>query len=120
MLTSEFFAFWMWYTAYKSILIHSYVGHPFDRITASGGCILCIIDEFNVSFWQSVLGYEVREKGAPHNCLDDACAAMKLVLAVIERGCDTNILCLHGNVSFYTYYLSFCDVAITNLPFLIS
>lgn len=47
---------------------------------------------------KSVLGYEVREKGAPHNCLDDACAAMKLVLAVVERGCDTNIPCLHDVV----------------------
>ncbi|XP_048132204.1 small RNA degrading nuclease 3-like [Rhodamnia argentea] len=47
---------------------------------------------------KSVLGYEVRAKGAPHNCLDDASAVMKLVLAVIERGCDTNILCLHDDV----------------------
>ncbi|XP_057424902.1 small RNA degrading nuclease 3-like isoform X1 [Lotus japonicus] len=37
---------------------------------------------------QAVLGYEVREKGAPHNCLDDACAAMKLVLARIKHGVD--------------------------------
>ncbi|XP_059632896.1 small RNA degrading nuclease 1-like isoform X2 [Cornus florida] len=37
---------------------------------------------------KSVLGYEVRKKGVPHNCLDDACAAMKLVLAKIERGLD--------------------------------
>ncbi|OMO94614.1 hypothetical protein COLO4_16245 [Corchorus olitorius] len=35
---------------------------------------------------QSVLGYEVRKPGAAHNCLDDACAAMKLVLAKLERG----------------------------------
>ncbi|PRQ48058.1 putative exoribonuclease II [Rosa chinensis] len=34
---------------------------------------------------KSVLGYEVRKKGSPHNCLDDACAAMKLVLAKVER-----------------------------------
>ncbi|KAK9939783.1 hypothetical protein M0R45_016469 [Rubus argutus] len=33
---------------------------------------------------KSVLGYEVRKKGSPHNCLDDACAAMKLVLAKVE------------------------------------
>ncbi|KAK9288003.1 hypothetical protein L1049_016448 [Liquidambar formosana] len=38
-----------------------------------------------------ILGYEVRKKGAPHNCLDDACAAMKLVLAKIERGFDDAI-----------------------------
>ncbi|KAG4176084.1 hypothetical protein ERO13_A11G230304v2 [Gossypium hirsutum] len=35
---------------------------------------------------KSVLGYEVRKPGAAHNCLDDACAAMKLVLAKLERG----------------------------------
>ncbi|PKI31912.1 small RNA degrading nuclease 3-like isoform X2 [Punica granatum] len=41
---------------------------------------------------KSVLGCEVRKVGAPHNCLDDACAAMKLVLALIERGIDGDIL----------------------------
>ncbi|KAL4376186.1 hypothetical protein GQ457_02G008040 [Hibiscus cannabinus] len=35
---------------------------------------------------KSILGYEVRKPGAAHNCLDDACAAMKLVLAKLERG----------------------------------
>ncbi|KAK8606871.1 hypothetical protein V6N13_052624 [Hibiscus sabdariffa] len=35
---------------------------------------------------KSVLGYEVRKPGAAHNCLDDACAAMKLVIAKLERG----------------------------------
>ncbi|KAE9614285.1 putative exoribonuclease II [Lupinus albus] len=40
------------------------------------------------SLCKSVLGYEVREKGAPHNCLDDACAAMKLALAKIKHGVD--------------------------------
>ncbi|EOX91536.1 hypothetical protein QUC31_003156 [Theobroma cacao] len=35
---------------------------------------------------KSVLGYEVRKPGAAHNCLDDACAAMKLVLAKLEHG----------------------------------
>ncbi|RDX87641.1 Small RNA degrading nuclease 3, partial [Mucuna pruriens] len=30
----------------------------------------------------------IREKGAPHNCLDDACAAMNLVLARIKHGVD--------------------------------
>lgn len=38
--------------------------------------------------WQAVLGCGVREKGAPHNCLDDACAAMNLVLAKIKHGVD--------------------------------
>ncbi|XP_041001506.1 small RNA degrading nuclease 1-like isoform X1 [Juglans microcarpa x Juglans regia] len=40
---------------------------------------------------KSVLGYEVRKKGAPHNCLDDACAAMKLVLAKLDNGVDKAI-----------------------------
>ncbi|CAL5321344.1 unnamed protein product [Camellia sinensis] len=38
-----------------------------------------------------VLGYEVRKEGAPHNCLDDATAAMKLVLAKIESGFDNAV-----------------------------
>ncbi|KAM7516490.1 hypothetical protein LguiA_006073 [Lonicera macranthoides] len=41
---------------------------------------------------KSVLGYELRKKGTPHNCLDDACAAMKLVLAKIEGGVDNVII----------------------------
>ena len=44
-----------------------------------------------ICFWQSVLGYEIRKKGAPHNCLDDASAAMKPVLAKIENGVDNAI-----------------------------
>ncbi|KAL5184187.1 Small RNA degrading nuclease 3 [Glycine soja] len=36
----------------------------------------------------AVLHHEVREKGAPHNCLDDAKAAMDLVLAKIKHGVD--------------------------------
>ena len=44
------------------------------------------------------MGYEVRKKGAPHNCLDDACAAMKLVLAKID-GCDNAIPLVHEAVS---------------------
>ncbi|XVE87068.1 hypothetical protein DITRI_Ditri18aG0086600 [Diplodiscus trichospermus] len=35
---------------------------------------------------KSVLGYEVRNPSAAHNCLDDARAAMKLVLAKLEHG----------------------------------
>ncbi|KAG8384340.1 hypothetical protein BUALT_Bualt04G0108000 [Buddleja alternifolia] len=33
---------------------------------------------------KAMFGYELRKKGSPHNCLDDACAAMKLVLAKLE------------------------------------
>ncbi|KAF2284364.1 hypothetical protein GH714_021124 [Hevea brasiliensis] len=40
---------------------------------------------------KAVLGYELRKEGAPHNCVDDACAAMKLVLAKIEHGVDNDI-----------------------------
>ncbi|XP_052195701.1 small RNA degrading nuclease 1-like [Diospyros lotus] len=47
---------------------------------------------------KAVLGYEVRSKGAPHNCLDDACAAMKLVLAKIESGFDDVIPLVHESV----------------------
>lgn len=40
---------------------------------------------------KSVLGCEVRREGDPHNCLDDACAAMKLALAKLEHGFDNAI-----------------------------
>lgn len=38
------------------------------------------------------LSYELRKPGNPHNCLDDACAAMKLVLARLEGRVDDAIL----------------------------
>ncbi|KNA20837.1 hypothetical protein SOVF_048390 [Spinacia oleracea] len=38
-----------------------------------------------------VLGYELRKKDSPHNCVDDACAAMKLVLAKMKPGSDEAI-----------------------------
>ncbi|CAL5323644.1 unnamed protein product [Camellia sinensis] len=47
---------------------------------------------------KAVLGYEVRKEGAPHNCLDDATAAMKLVLAKIESGFDNAIPLIHEGV----------------------
>ncbi|KAL7141440.1 hypothetical protein ABFS83_08G052800 [Erythranthe nasuta] len=37
---------------------------------------------------KAMLGYELRKTGSPHNCLDDACAAMKLVLALLEGKID--------------------------------
>lgn len=40
---------------------------------------------------KAVLGYEVRREGEPHNCLNDAQAAMKLVLAKLEHGFDDPI-----------------------------
>ncbi|KAK1309907.1 Small RNA degrading nuclease 3 [Acorus calamus] len=39
-----------------------------------------------------VLGSEVRKEGEPHNCLEDARAAMKLVLAKLEHGFNDPIL----------------------------
>jgi len=40
---------------------------------------------------KSVLGQEVRMDGAAHNCVHDAAAAMKLVLAAVEKGAATLI-----------------------------
>ncbi|CAI0405723.1 unnamed protein product [Linum tenue] len=37
---------------------------------------------------ESILGYKLREEGAPHNCLDDARTAMKIVLAKLKHGVD--------------------------------
>ncbi|MED6207922.1 hypothetical protein PIB30_040085 [Stylosanthes scabra] len=37
---------------------------------------------------KTVLGYEVRKDGALHNCLDDARAAMELLLARVKNGVD--------------------------------
>ncbi|MCL7041171.1 hypothetical protein MKW94_018330 [Papaver nudicaule] len=37
---------------------------------------------------KAVLKHDVREEGAEHNCLDDAVAAMKLVLAKLKTGFD--------------------------------
>lgn len=48
---------------------------------------------------KSVLGYEIRKKGTPHNCLDDASAAMKLVLAIIERRVDNAVPLLQEDVA---------------------
>ncbi|EPS66728.1 hypothetical protein M569_08050, partial [Genlisea aurea] len=40
---------------------------------------------------KSVLNYELREKGNPHNCLDDARAVMRLVLARLEGKTDGSV-----------------------------
>ncbi|WZZ04543.1 hypothetical protein YC2023_090464 [Brassica napus] len=39
---------------------------------------------------RSVLDEELRMEGAAHNCVHDAAAAMKLVLAVVEKGAETS------------------------------
>lgn len=46
-----------------------------------------------------MLGFELRKKDAPHNCVDDACAAMKLVLAKLKRGSDNGIPVAQNDVS---------------------
>ncbi|XP_010491085.1 PREDICTED: small RNA degrading nuclease 2-like [Camelina sativa] len=38
-----------------------------------------------------ILGYEVQKEGVPHNCVHDAEAAMKLVLAILENGVKTSV-----------------------------
>ncbi|ESQ54057.1 hypothetical protein EUTSA_v10024938mg [Eutrema salsugineum] len=40
---------------------------------------------------KSILGYEVQKDGVPHNCVDDAAAAMKLVLAIVEKEVETSV-----------------------------
>ncbi|XP_008796475.2 putative small RNA degrading nuclease 4 isoform X3 [Phoenix dactylifera] len=48
---------------------------------------------------QSVLGFALRAEGEPHNCLNDAKAAMKLVLAKLEHGFDDPISVVDDNLS---------------------
>ncbi|XP_023637150.1 small RNA degrading nuclease 2 isoform X2 [Capsella rubella] len=38
-----------------------------------------------------ILGYEVQKEGVPHNCVHDAEAAMKLVLAILDNGVETSV-----------------------------
>ncbi|CAI0406195.1 unnamed protein product [Linum tenue] len=47
---------------------------------------------------QSILGYKLREEGAPHNCLDDARTAMKIVLAKLKHGVDKETPLLVSNL----------------------
>ncbi|CAH1429204.1 unnamed protein product [Lactuca virosa] len=47
---------------------------------------------------KAILGYELRKEGEPHDCLEDARAAMKLVIAKIEAGVDKNIPLNQTNV----------------------
>ena len=44
------------------------------------------------------MGYDLREEGASHNCLDDARAAMKLVLAKLESKADDVIAIVDEDV----------------------
>lgn len=78
------------------------------KATMSLGCLRCMsLDLFfhlSFCFFQSVLGYEVRKPGSPHNCLDDACAAMKLVLAKIKREIGDIIPPVQEDVSFLIFH----------------
>ncbi|CAI0405722.1 unnamed protein product [Linum tenue] len=47
---------------------------------------------------ESILGYKLREEGAPHNCLDDARTAMKIVLAKLKHGVDKETPLLVSNL----------------------
>lgn len=55
-----------------------------------------------------MLGQEVRKTGAPHNCLDDAKAAMKLALAVIKDGVDSAMSLVQKHVSLCPSPLLYC------------
>ncbi|KAK9053255.1 hypothetical protein SSX86_029888 [Deinandra increscens subsp. villosa] len=46
---------------------------------------------------KAILGYELRKEGDPHDCLEDARAAMKLVLAKMEGGVDNNPIPVYQN-----------------------
>ncbi|KAF3648854.1 putative protein-like [Capsicum annuum] len=48
---------------------------------------------------KSVLRFKLRKMGSPHICLDDASAAMKLVLAKVENGVDNIIPLVHEEVA---------------------
>lgn len=54
----------------------------------------------SLKFLQSVLGIELRKEGEPHDCINDACAAMKLVLAKLEHGFNDPITLPKNDVSF--------------------
>ncbi|KAJ0098177.1 hypothetical protein Patl1_28623 [Pistacia atlantica] len=76
-----------------------------NNLCKASSLILCALACINIvredprTFPFSVLGYEIRKNGAPHDCLDDACAAMKLVLAVIERGVDNAMTIVQEDVA---------------------
>ncbi|CAN6450876.1 unnamed protein product [Victoria cruziana] len=47
---------------------------------------------------KSILGYHLREEGAPHVCLDDARGSMKLVKAKLEHGFNDPVVIASKNV----------------------
>ncbi|KAG6767014.1 hypothetical protein POTOM_028193 [Populus tomentosa] len=84
-----------------------------DYRTEITGVTAEVLDGATCSFAdiQSVLGYELRKAGDPHNCLDDACAAMKLVLAKIERGVDNYIPLIQPDVKDASYNVPEIEMA---------
>lgn len=70
----------LWVTYVRWLLTH-----PFGFGTVCYGWVITHIMYFVMySLSQAMLGYELRKNGNSHNCEDDACAAMKLVLARLE------------------------------------
>ncbi|XP_058725360.1 small RNA degrading nuclease 1-like [Vicia villosa] len=65
---------------YPRVVDTAYIFQPMDGSTYRSPSLN--------SLCQAVLGHGVRKKGATHNCQDDACATMKLVLAKIKHGVD--------------------------------
>ena len=83
-----FFFFFFCFCFCEGFYVHNQYLSLLDVIMAS----------FCPLFLQSVLGYDLRQEGAPHNCLDDARAAMKLVLAKLESKVDDVITEADENV----------------------
>lgn len=54
-----------------------------------------------------MLGFELRKMGSPHNCLDDAFTAMKLVLAKLECRGDNIIPLVCDEVMPSDFYFKF-------------
>ncbi|XP_058724808.1 small RNA degrading nuclease 1-like [Vicia villosa] len=65
---------------YDRVIDTAYIFQPMDGATHRRPSLN--------SLCQAVLGHEVRKKGASHDCQDDACATMKLVLAKIKHDID--------------------------------
>lgn len=64
---------------------------------------------------QSLLGYELRKKDSPHNCLDDACAAMKLVIARLKNQVEDTIPLTEVDVSWLLFILNFLFLLMQSL-----
>ncbi|URE24749.1 EXOIII [Musa troglodytarum] len=74
----------------ESYQLWAYLGLLQPKTTLAGGAKdeLVLIEALR----DAVLGFPVRKEGEPHNCMNDAQAAMKLVLAKLENGYDDPII----------------------------